>query len=373
MQNFSKLYTLNSKLFIIFAPTMKIVVDDKIPYILEKLHILADEVVALRGADISANDVKDADALVVRTRTHCDETLLKDSQVQFVATATIGFDHIDTAYLEQAGIRWTNCPGCNAASVVQYVECSLLLLAREKGLSLQQSTIGIVGCGHVGSKVKAVAERLGMRVLVCDPPLEQKTANSPRNATFSEREQPIANNYVSLDVIERESDVITFHVPLTRDGEYATYHMADDVFFHRLPRVPYIINTSRGEVVDNDALLFALNEGRVRDAVIDVWEHEPQLNLQLLQRVYIGTPHIAGYSADGKVNADNMVIDALCRHFDLQHPGIIHAPSLPADFLYTGDPLQLYNPLNDSWKLKGHPENFEQLRNNYPLRREKIE
>jgi erythronate-4-phosphate dehydrogenase len=120
-------------------------------------------------------------------------------------------------------------------------------------------------------------------------------------------------------------------------------------------------------------LLSALNEGRVRDAVIDVWEHEPQLNLELLQRVYIGTPHIAGYSADGKVNADNMVIDALCQHFGLKHPGPIKPPSLPVDFLYTGDPLQLYNPLDDSQKLKQHPENFESLRNNYPLRREKKE
>ena len=341
---------------------MKIVVDDKIPYILEKLELLADEVVALRGSEISADDVKEADALVVRTRTRCDETLLKGSRVQFVATATIGFDHIDTAYLERAGIRWTNCPGCNAASVAQYLECSLLLLERQKGLSLQHSTIGIVGCGHVGSKVKAVAERLGMRVLVCDPPLEQQEAK---------RQKPMANSYVSLDVIERESDVITFHVPLTRDGEYATIHMADEAFFHRLSRVPYIINTSRGEVVDNDALLVALNEGRVRDAVIDVWEHEPQLNLQLLKRVFIGTPHIAGYSADGKVNADNMVVDALCSHFGLQHPGLIKAPSLPTDFLYTGDSLQLYNPLKDTEMLKECPEKFEQLRNNYPLRREK--
>lgn len=333
---------------------MKIVVDDKIPFIREKLALLADEVVALRGADISADDVRDADALIVRTRTRCDEALLKDSKVQFVATATIGFDHIDTAYMKRAGIRWTNCPGCNAASVAQYVECSLLLLEREKGLALRESTIGIVGCGHVGSKVKAVAERLGMRVLVCDPLLADPS-------------------FVSLDAIEREADVITFHVPLTREGEYATYHMADDAFFHQLSRVPYIINTSRGEVVDNEALLSALNEGRVHDAVIDVWEHEPQLSLELLKRVYIGTPHIAGYSADGKVNADNMVIDALCQHFGLKHPGAIKPPSLPVDFLYTGDPLQLYNPLDDSQKLKQHPENFESLRNNYPLRREKKE
>ena len=333
---------------------MKIVIDDKIPYIREKLALLADEVVALSGAGITADDVKDADALVVRTRTLCNADLLADSKVRFVATATIGFDHIDTAYLQRAGIQWTNCPGCNAASVAQYLECSLLLLEREKGFCLRESTIGIVGCGHVGSKVKAVAKRLGMSILVCDPLLADA-------------------GLVSLDVIEQEADIITFHVPLTREGRYATYHMADNTFFRRLNRVPYIINTSRGEVVDNQALLTALNEGRVRDAVIDVWENEPLLDLALLQKVYIGTPHIAGYSADGKVNADNMVIDALCHHFGLPHPGRIHAPSLPTDFHYTGDALQLYNPLNDSDKLKKHPEKFEFLRNHYPLRREKTE
>lgn len=330
---------------------MKIVVDDKIPYIREKLEMLADEVVSLRGADIRAEDVKDADALIVRTRTRCDEQLLSGSKVQLVATATIGFDHIDTGYLERTGIRWTNCPGCNSGSVAQYVECSLLLLEQQKGLRLSESTIGIVGCGHVGSKVKAVAERLGMHVLVCDPLLGHP-------------------DFVSIEVIEREADVITFHVPLSRVGQYATYHLADEAFFRRLARVPYIINTSRGEVVDNASLLHALDSGRVRDAVIDVWEGEPQLNLALLQHVFIGTPHIAGYSADGKVNADNMVIDALCRHFSLPHPGVVTAPSLPAGFVYTGNPLELYNPLNDSRKLKSAPQNFEKLRNEYPLRRE---
>lgn len=333
---------------------MKIVVDDKIPYIREKLALLADEVVSLRGAEITAADVRDADALVVRTRTRCDRQLLEGSSVQLVATATIGFDHLDTEYLQQAGIRWTNCPGCNAGSVAQYLECSLLLLERERGLQLHQATIGIVGCGHVGSRVRAVAGRLGMRVLVCDPPLG-------------------AADCVSLDVIEREADVVTFHVPLTRSGRHATWHMADDAFFRRLSRVPYIINTSRGEVVDNVALLHALEEGRVRDAVLDVWEGEPRLNPALLQRVFIGTPHIAGYSADGKVNADNMVVDALCRHFGLPHPGRIQAPSLPKDFHYTGNPLELYNPLDDSGQLKKDPSKFEFLRNNYPLRREQFE
>ena len=332
---------------------MKIVVDDKIPYIREKLALLADDVVYLRGSEISADDVRDADALIVRTRTRCDEQLLKDSRVQFVATATIGFDHIDTDYMTRAGIYWTNCPGCNAGSVAQYLECSLLLLQQQKGLDLQHTTIGIVGCGHVGSKVKAVAERWGMRVLVCDPLLGD-------------------SSFVSLNVIKREADVITFHVPLSHEGEYATYHMADDDFFHRLSRVPYIINTSRGGVVDNAALLLALKEGRVRDAILDVWEGEPNLNLDLLNKVFIGTPHIAGYSADGKVNADNMVIDALCQHFGLVHPGYILPPALPVDMAISQSALDLYNPLIDSEKLKNDPSKFEFLRNNYPIRREKL-
>lgn len=330
---------------------MKIVVDDKIPYLRPQLQLLADEVVALPGAEIGAADVRDADALIVRTRTRCDERLLAGSRVSLVVTATIGFDHIDTGYMQRAGISWTNCPGCNSGSVAQYVECALLLLQQQRRLQLAGSTIGIVGCGHVGSKVRSVARRLGMRVLVCDPLLAEP-------------------DFVTMDVLEQQADVVTFHVPLTRDGQYATWHMADDDFFHRLTRVPYIINTSRGEVVDNRALLAALQEGRVEDAVIDVWEDEPRLLLPLLQRVFIGTPHIAGYSADGKVNADNMVIDALCRHFGLPHPGAVEAPRLPDGFRYDGDPLQLYNPLNDSLKLKEHPADFESLRNNYPLRRE---
>ena len=345
---------------------MKIVVDDKIPYITEKLALLADNVVYLKGSEICAEDVRDADALIVRTRTRCDEQLLAGSRVQFVATATIGFDHIDTDYMAKAGIKWTNCPGCNAGSVAQYLECSLLLLQQQKGLDLQHTTIGIVGCGHVGSKVKAVAERLGMRVLVCDPPLEQTTTYHPSPTTF-----------VSMEVIEREADVITFHVPLTREGEYATWHLGNDDFFHRLSRVPYIINTSRGEVVDNISLLKALEEGRVRDAILDVWEGEPNVNLDLLDKVFIGTPHIAGYSADGKVNADNMVIDALCQHFGLPHPGRILPPSLPEDcqkqIANSPKPisaLNLYNPLIDSEMLKNNPSKFEYLRNNYPIRRE---
>jgi len=297
--------------------------------------------------------VKDADAMIVRTRTRCDERLLRGSAVRFIATATIGFDHLDTEYLKRAGIEWVNCPGCNAASVAQYLHSTLLLLQRDFGLNLHKSTIGIVGCGHVGSKVKAVAEGLGMRALVNDPPIGR-------------------DDFVSLERIEREADVITFHVPMQKAGTFSTFHLADEAFFQSLAHRPFIINTSRGAVVDNLALKQALRKGLVRQAVIDTWENEPHIDHELLGDVYIGTPHIAGYSADGKVNADNMVISDLCRFFGLRNPGTIVPPSLPDDFVYTGDPLQLYNPLNDSARLKAAPDSFETLRGDYPLRREYV-
>ena len=331
---------------------MKIVVDDKIPYIHETLAKLADEVVYLKGSQIKAEDVKDADALIVRTRTRCDERLLKDSKVQFVATATIGYDHLDTTWLEQNGIEWTNCPGCNSGSVAQYIE-SVLLNLPPSTFHLPPSTLGIVGCGHVGSKVCKVGERLGMRVLVNDPPLEKRIQNRDWRM-------------VSLETIAQEADIITFHVPLNETTQY----LANKTFFQRLKKKPVIINSSRGGVVDEQALLQALDNGTVSRAVIDTWENEPAISRTLLYRAFIGTPHIAGYSADGKVNADNMVVEALCRHFSLPLPEKIVAPKLPDGFKYTGHPLELYNVMNDSEKLKTHPEMFEELRGNYPLRRE---
>ncbi len=330
---------------------IKLVIDDKIPYIREAIAKITPRAVYKRGADITADDVRDADALIVRTRTSCDERLLAGSRVRFVATATIGFDHIDTGYLARAGIGWANCPGCNAASVAQYLRSTLLLLQRDCGLSLPGATLGVVGCGHVGSRVCAVGRELGMRVIVCDPPVGLP-------------------DYVGMDVIEREADVVTFHVPLTDGGPCPTRHLADASFFARLARKPFLINTSRGPVVDNQALKWAMRHGLVRQAVIDTWEHEPLIDTELLSMVYIGTPHIAGYSADGKVNADNMAIDALCRYFGIENPGRIVPPPLPAGFVYSGDPLQLYNPLDDSARLKLRPDLFEDLRGNYPLRRE---
>lgn len=331
---------------------MKIIVDDKIPYIRETLDRLGAEVEYIRGADIKPEDVADADALIVRTRTRCNRDLLEASKVKFVATATIGIDHLDTEWLDSAGIHWVNCPGCNASSVGQYVETSLMRLSLTSGL-----TVGIVGCGHVGNEVKKVCERMGLKVIINDPLVADPS-------------------YVSLDDIILNADVITFHVPLTHKGDYPTYMMADSSFFSRLATrkrpLECIFNTSRGGIIDEQALLEALDKGVIRHAVIDTWENEPDINRRLLERADIATPHIAGYSADGKVKADNMVIDALCRHFAIENPGEVVAPSLPPSFIYKGSALDLYDPLVDSEKLKSRPESFEELRGNYPLRRERV-
>lgn len=338
---------------------MKVIVDDKIPYINAAIAQVADEVVYAPGSKFTPELVKDADALIIRTRTLCNAQLLEGSRVQFIGTATIGFDHIDTAYLAQKGIAWSNCPGCNATSVAQYIRNVLLLLKREQGLSLTESTIGIVGAGHVGEEIRKVTGLLGMRVLLNDPPRAEREGQE---------------GFCTLEQLMDECDVITFHTPLVRGGEHPTYHLADRTFFGKLGRRPYIINSSRGEVVDNDALLEALNHGTIRQAIVDTWENEPYLSLELLNKVYIGTPHVAGYSADGKANATNMVIQALCRHFHLPEVAKVLPPELPQGFSLSDDAeeraLQLYNPHNDSRALKKNPDKFEELRGNYPLRRE---
>lgn len=339
----------------------KIVIDDKIPYIKETISKLTNRAVYIPGNMIGNDDIRDADALIIRTRTHCDAQLLKGSNVKFVATATIGYDHIDTNFMEQAGIKWINCPGCNASSVAQYIDAVLTLIKTEKHIDIQKQTIGIVGCGHVGKKVVEVAKRKGMNILVCDP---------PRSDAEGEK------GFVSMEQIAKEADIITFHVPLTKEGRYPTYHLANETLFDSLSKRPIIINSSRGAVVDNEALLYAINYNKVKDAVIDTWENEPNINKELLKRVWIGTPHIAGYSADGKTNADNMVISALCEFFSLPKQPAICPPEIPnADLCPKNEDertLFFYNPIPESNKLKLEPEKFEWFRNNYPLRREYI-
>ena len=336
---------------------MKVIVDNKIPYIREALESLADEVIYLPGQAFTPEVVKDADALITRTRTRCNRELLEGSNVRFIGTATIGFDHIDTEYCREAGITWTNCPGCNAGGVEQYVHAVLLLLQREKGICLKDSCLGIVGVGHVGSRVKHMAERLGMRVLLNDPP----------------RADQGEEGFTDLKTLTEECDIITFHTPLIREGKYRTYHLADADFFQSLKKKPTVINTSRGEVFETQAVLDALNEGKIADAIIDVWENEPNINLELLEKVFIGTPHIAGYSADGKINATRMVLEALCKFFHKEVNFHLELPPDPnAPYAEDEDTriLQQYNPFRDYKMLREHVDLFEKLRGDYPLRRE---
>ena len=337
---------------------MKVIVDDKIPYIREALSAMGAEAQYVSGSAITSDTVRDADALIVRTRTRCDATLLEGSRVQFIATATIGYDHIDTAYCAERGIVWTNAPGCNAASVRQYIQSVLLLLQKEHGLSLSGSTLGVVGVGHVGTLVAEMARSWGMRVLCCDPPRAERG------------EQGL----VSLATITREADLITLHTPLTHEGPHPTYHLADESFFASLQRKPYFINTSRGETTDTQALQQALKQGTIAQCIIDVWEHEPDINLELLHQCYIGTPHIAGYSADGKANATRMSLEALSRHFGLGEVPEILPPSPSQSRIQSVNRaealLSTYNPHTDSEALKTSPGQFEYLRGNYPLRRE---
>ena len=339
---------------------MKVIVDNKIPFIKEAIGKIADEVIYVPGKDFTPALVKDADALIIRTRTQCNRELLQGSRVQFIATATIGFDHIDTEYCHEAGITWTNAPGCNSASVAQYLQSTLLLINLLKGKNLSEMTIGIVGVGNVGIKVAKVARELGMRVLLNDLPREEKEGST---------------NFCSLQLLAEECDVITFHVPLYKEGKYKTFHLADEAFFRSLKRSPIIINTSRGEVIETAALLKALQTGLISDAVIDVWENEPDINLSLLYKVFIGTPHIAGYSADGKANATRMSLGSLCRHFGIQADYHIDLPKPENPIIIASTPteayLKMYDPRKDCEALKAHPKLFEKLREDYPLRREK--
>ncbi len=371
------------------SKSLRLVIDDKIPF----MHGFAErlgEVRYLPGAAITAADVRNADALIVRTRTRCDRTLLEGSSVKFIATATIGYDHIDTNYLQQAGIAWANCPGCNARSVAQYVESALLQLAAHgcwdnscpplnAQLPLTEGTLdrsvfsrltlGIVGVGHVGTEVWHMAQRLGFRhIVLCDPPRTEREGAAFASATLCE--------------VARTCDIITFHTPLTRAPHpHATFHMADKAFFEQLRPSCVVVNTSRGEVVCNDALREALATKRLRAAVVDTWENEPGIDRRLLDLAFLATPHIAGYSADGKANGTRMSLQHVARFFglDASQFDAVEAPSLPAGFEYDEmlrngrfvPELRLYDPSRDSRNLKSAPETFEALRGNYPLRREK--
>lgn len=346
---------------------MKVVVDDKIPYIKAAASRLFDEVVYLPGTEFrNSREVCDADALIVRTRTHCDRELLGGTSVRFIATATIGFDHINTSDLERLGIRWANCPGCNASSVGQYVRNSLALVSNAEGRRMKDYVVGIVGYGHVGHEVYKALRQAGCSILLNDPPLQEVG------------EADVA--LVELSDIAKECDVVTFHTPLQTDGNHPTFHLADSDFFAQLARKPVIINAARGGVVDEQAMIKAFGCGMIDKMVVDTWEDEPNINHELLKKAAIATPHIAGYSADGKSNATRMALRAVCDFFGIaiddesEFLRLTAPPTLPPDCIPTGDVMKdwlaLYNPLDDSERLKKHPEQFEWLRGNYPLRRE---
>ncbi len=347
---------------------MKIVADDKIPFLRGVLEPFA-EVVYVPGGAISREHLLDADALLTRTRTRCDKSLLEHTPVKFIGTATIGFDHIDTEWCENNGIVWKNAPGCNASSVNQYIASALVNFSRTHGFNLKDKTLGVVGVGNVGSRVVNTAERIGMRVYLCDPPRVRNEG---------------ACGFISLEGIIRECDIITFHVPLNKDGSDKTYHMIDAELFGKVNRGTIVINTSRGEVADGEALRSAVKNKILGGLVLDVWENEPDIDLELLTLCDIATPHIAGYSADGKARGTAMVIDELSKYFDLGINGWeannIPAPPIPEIRIICQDLpeeeiirraiLSTYDVTEDDQKLRRNPADFEKLRGDYPPRRE---
>ena len=344
---------------------MKIVADDKIPYLRGVFEKFA-EVVYLSGKSITPEDVADADALIVRTRTRCNKALLGKSKVRFVATATIGFDHINGAELAECGIKWSNAPGCNADSVKNYISSALAVSETE----LSGKTVGIVGVGHVGSRVAVAAKALGMNVLLNDPPRAEKEG---------------ADGFVELDELLAKSDIVTLHVPLERAGKYPTLNMADGNFFSKMRDGAWFFNSCRGEVVEEKALIHAKKTGKISLALMDVWPNEPDLSKELLDAVDLGTPHIAGYSADGKANGTAAAVQFIARELGISElvswkPEVLPEPVYEKiiDLSDVRSPyealkkaiLHAYDIRRDCDALRNEPENFEMLRGNYWIRRE---
>lgn len=329
---------------------MKIVIDDNIPYIAGRLEPVADTIYVDQFG-FTPENVKDADALVIRTRTRCDSRLLEGSAVKAIATATIGTDQIDIPWCKSAGIDVFNSPGCNAPAVAQYVWASLLRL----GFEPAQMKLGVVGCGNVGSIVADWGRAMGTEVLVSDPPKENSG---------------IPDNYAPLDRIMRECDAVTFHTPLIRDGENPTFHLAGDAEFSLMKPGAIIVNAARGSVIDSQALLPYLRERRIR-AVIDTWEGEPEISGDLLYAVEIGTFHIAGYSRQGKERATRMTLENLEKRFGFEvDKSKLEGPYVAPGRIIPEAILGSYDPYIDSDRLKEAPSEFDTLRRNYHYREE---
>ena len=347
---------------------MKIIADDMIPFLKGVLEPFAD-IVYVPGGQISHEHVKDADALIIRTRTRCNEQLLRDTKVSFIGTATIGYDHIDTQWCDNQGIVWKSAPGCNAGSVNQYIAATFFNLAGKLKFSLEDRTLGVVGVGNVGSKVVHTAEMLGMRVYLCDPPLVRSTR---------------ACGFISMDGILRECDIITFHVPLNMKGSDKTHKMINSKLLNTVNQGTIIINTSLGEIADGNALKQARNSGWISGLVLDVWENEPEIDLELLAICDQATPHIAGYSTDGKARGTGMIIRELSKQFGLEleewemndlpmpeqaHLTIDCKDMSPEDILRSVV-QHTYDIAKDDRRLRDNPGYFEKQRGEYPVRRE---
>jgi erythronate-4-phosphate dehydrogenase len=347
---------------------MKVVADHKIPFLKGVLEPFAD-VVYLPGNEITKEHLKDADALLTRTRTKCNEQLLSGTKVKFIASATIGFDHIDTTWCEKNGITWTNAPGCNSGSVYQYVASVLVNLSKKHNFKFSDRSLGIIGVGNVGRKIVKLGEWLGMRVLLNDPPRARK-------------EGPCG--YVSLEGILRECDIITCHVPLNMEGEDKTYHIVNEELLKKIHPNTILLNCSRGEVLDGNALKSALMEKRIAAAVLDVWENEPDIDKELVDLLDIVTPHIAGYSSDGKANGTSMSVQFLSKFFNLPltrwfAENVPLPEKIDVKIDCKGKTVQeivsqailfTYEVMEDNYRLRSSPDTFEKQRGSYPLRRE---
>jgi len=355
-----------------------------------KLKILADEnifcveeafdhlgsIKLVLGREINVNMLKNIDLLLVRSVTQVDEDLLKDTSVKMVCSATIGTDHIDLNYLSQKGIAFSNAAGCNANSVAEYVVAALLELANKYNFIFSDLTLGIVGVGNIGKIVEKYARGLGISVLLNDPPLARLTNDS---------------KYLQLDEL-MQADIITLHVPLNRTGIDKTVHLFDKQRLQGMKKGSFLINTSRGSVVDNHALKDVLLSGQLKNAVLDVWENEPFIDKKLLNLIEIGTPHIAGYSLDGKVNGTYQIYCAVCEDFNIK-PLLEPSESLPKpenDFINVSKKIKnfdcellevvkkVYNIRKDDKNMRkvtslDRQESgyyFDQLRKEYPMRRE---
>ena len=337
---------------------MKILIESHIPFIKGLLEPVA-QVEYLEPEEFTPQSVACADALVIRTRTVCNEALLAGSRVQFIGTATIGTDHIDLEYCRNHGITVCNAAGCNAPAVAQYVLATIGHFMQQQGIaSPTELTLGIVGVGHVGSIVERFARECGFNVLLCDPPRAEAEG---------------AESFVDIHTIAAKADIITFHTPLTRNGAHATYHMCNHELLASLRRCRLLINSARGAVVDNAHLVQYLQAHPAMSVAIDCWEGEPNISPELLDKAFVATPHIAGYSAEGKKRGTAMVIEQINRHFGWNIvPQAVDActPTRGASSVTLSRITHSYNPLTDTHALKSAPHTFEALRNHYPLRHE---